>query len=459
MSPHPIIAYIGTSLLLPCYPPCYTTTTSLPFTFESIVYGRQFALESIVISEIIAIPDDTMPMQTSSTASPATTSGATTPVEEILPIVSESNTPPNTSSPPPSKKGHMLISEGLLERLIEAASKSSSKPSASSYHGRPPAPPKYYGGSGELSEYLMLLEQHFETYPEHFSKEARKINHAIQGLGTWAEHPDPKLAKLTEQQNPITWATVQLENGVKYATYEAFKEAIKSQFGDDKAAFHAYRESLLSFAMLKGEGVRQYEARLKALWMRATVVFDDEADVTNHNSAEYMLYMNAYCGMHPWIRKAIAPLVPRKTKIFPSIKELFYVAASAEVLPSDTYTAEATMTTKTTTAAATTPQGEKPRNKKRRFGGGEHTGATTTVPYHNKKQKTIGAPPSDNRPRAPWVPMEVYKSRLQKGDCTRCGRTGHHGSECRTYKAAARPTTTTNAPTSSSIKMIEASKK
>ena len=396
LSPHPIIAYIST-------PSIATRLAILPYLYIRIDLLRSAIRFGILIPENTAIPDDIMPRQISSAASSAATCGSTTPVEEILAGVSESNTPQNALSPTASKEGHTLISDSLLERLLKTVQKASS----SSHHGRPPAPPKYCGGSGELSEYLMLLEQHFEMYPEHFKKEARKINHAIQGLGSWAEHPDPKLAKLTGQQNPISWATVQLENGVRFPTYEAFKEAIKSQFGDDKAALHAYKESLLSFAMLKGEGVRQYEARLKALWMRATIVFDDEADVTNHNSAEFMLYMNAYSGMHTWIQKAIAPLVPRKTKIFPSIKELFYVAASAEVLPPGGYTAEASTAKATNTAAATTSTsasnngGE--RSKKRRFGGGEHTGATTTVPYRDKKQKTIKASPSENRPRAAWV--------------------------------------------------------
>ena len=166
--------------------------------------------------------------------------------------------------------------------------------------------------------------------------------------------------------------------------------------------------------------------------------------------------------MHTWIQKAIAPLVPRKTKIFPSIKELFYIGASAEVLPPSSCTAEASTTKATNTAATTTSTsasnngGE--RSKKRRFGGGAHTGASTTAPYRNKKQKTIKVSPSENRPRATWVSTEVYKSRLQKGECTRCGHTSHNTFDCRTYKPAARPTTTTNAPASSSIKMIEASK-
>lgn len=310
----------------------------------------------------------------------------------------------------------------------------------------------------------MLLERNFELYPQYFTSEALKVDHAIQNLSTWAAHPDPKLAKRTDEQNPITWAAVQLQNGVKFTTYEAFKEAIKAQFSDPKAAQYYYKEALDNYAMTKGEEVRKYEARMKALWMQAALIWDDDGDATARNTMEHALYMTAYSGMHTWIKKAIAPLVPEGVRQFATIKELFFRASCAEVLPPSIHVPESTTTTKMNTATAATTNtyqggdksGYKKRRRDERGARGEHTGAATTVPY-NKRRRT-SASSNDTRPRAPFVATEIFKARLQKGECTRCGRTGHTGYECRTYRPAVHPTKATNTPASSSIKMIEASK-
>lgn len=172
--------------------------------------------------------------------------------------------------------------------------------------------------------------------------------------------------------------------------------------------------------MQKGEGVLQYEGRIKALWMQAKIVWSDEGDAIALHTIESVLYMIAYSGMHTWIKKAVAPLVSQEKQQFATIKELFFRAASIDVAPHNIRTGESTTSTTTNTTAAATASsshgGDKRGDKRRlRDDRKEHTGSTTSVPY-NKRQKTRAS--SDNtRPRAPFVSTEVYKARIERGEC------------------------------------------
>ena len=299
----------------------------------------------------------------------------------------------------------------------------------------PTAPTKYCGGAIELEDYLHRLELNFRLHPQYFENEARKVDYALSYLGTWVENPDPKLAKLTHKQDPITWATILAKSGNKPVDFDAFKRAIRRQFGDPTPAGQYVKEALDNYVMLKGEGVRDYEARFKALWMRTGVVWSDEGDATARHAPEYVLYLNAYSGMHAWIKKAINPLAPIDVKQFASLRELFERAACAEALNPGTRVAVKT------SVPAPHRGGYKRGNKERGRGdrSDQSRAATTFNDMYHKRQKTGGASSNDTRPRAPFVAIEVFKARIMKGECTRCGRTGHHGSECRTYRRAARP--------------------
>ena len=79
--------------------------------------------------------------------------------------------------------------------------------------------------------------------------------------------------------------------------------------------------------MLKGEVVRDYQARIQNVWMQMAIIWSNEGDATGREASEYTLYWLAYTGLHPWIKKAINPVMPTDTKQFASLNELFERAA------------------------------------------------------------------------------------------------------------------------------------
>lgn len=170
------------------------------FTFDSILCGRRFASESIVI------PDDITPSHGSYKSSNEDSRAST-------PVTADSHAPLNLPFPSTSDGAQAIIPYEALKDLIKAATSRAPLRALTTRHlGRPRAFPKYCGGARELDKFLRRLEHDSATYSHHFSSEALKVDYnAINNLATWAEHPDPKLPKEAELQNPISWATIQLQ--------------------------------------------------------------------------------------------------------------------------------------------------------------------------------------------------------------------------------------------------------
>jgi len=56
-------------------------------------------------------------------------------------------------------------------------------------------PRPYCGGAKELDSFLSHLHQNHQLHATLFPDDATKVAHALNLLGTWAEHPKPELRK------------------------------------------------------------------------------------------------------------------------------------------------------------------------------------------------------------------------------------------------------------------------
>lgn len=211
--------------------------------------------------------------------------------------------------------------------------------------------------------------------------EAQKVGYVLSYLGAW-------------RNNRIRWSTLCAKRGIEFPDFDTFKRAIRGQFGDPTTPDQWAQEFFDNGRMVKGESVRDFQARIYELWTEANLLWNDEADANDCGSREYMLYSFAYDPMHTWIKGVIAPFVPLEAWNFASIAGLFDRAELAEVTDCG-FRAAGSTTTTTTTETTSAPQyardtsGSK-RHRDRRNNPSCQSGAATT--FNPKRQKTVDDP-------------------------------------------------------------------
>lgn len=329
----------------------------------------------------------------------------------------------------------------LREEQLRSKQQSSSSSSDSSF--KMINPDKYCGGAKELELFLATIRANFEAHSRQFPSEATKVTYAINLLSTWASHPDPQQRR-TNFTDPLTFGQeLRLSSHPCLHDFELFAAEMTRFFGSKERRWEALGRLIKEVEQGADEPVRIWAQRITANWREAgwkdTGVADDRADI---------LYDLAWLGLRPYLRARIYPLVD-ETGRFSSVEELFDKAAAAE--PS-----------KISTPSSSNNKHSQDRGKSTDK---QHLEVRRPASHQQHQQRSRSEPRKDSssskssnsahsaaKPSAPWIPMELFKSRIAEGKCVRCGRAGHEGKDCRTYAPAKRPRSDSAAAEAPAIK-------